>query len=111
MVRPRRAKCTVRQVLRKVGGRQDNETYISLAMSAAVALGFIFVALKSPSALMADEKEEHLERTLIFFWRHVMQPVLLRVYFGRLRCAVSADLERDPARSRALFVAEDCEDE
>ena len=40
-----------------------------------------------------------------------MQPVLLRVYFGRLRCAVSADLERDPARSRALVVAEDCEDE
>jgi hypothetical protein len=25
------------------------------------------------------------KRTLIFFWRQVMQPVLLRVYFGRLR--------------------------
>ena len=61
MARPRQAKCTVRQALRKVGGRQNDETYISLAMSAAVALGFIFVALKSPSALMVGEKEGPLE--------------------------------------------------
>jgi hypothetical protein len=95
-----------------VGRRQDNETYISLAMSTAVALGFIFVALKSPFSTHGRRKREAAwERTLIFFWRHVMQPVLLRVYFGRLRCAVSADLERDPARSRALVVEDGCVDE
>ncbi len=40
-----------------------------------------------------------------------MQPVLLRVYFGRLRCVVSAALERGAARSRALVVVDGCEDE
>ena len=92
-------------------GRQDNESYISLPMSAAVALGFILVALKSAFNTHSRRRRAATwERTLIFFWRHVMQPVLLRVYFGRLRCVISACLGGGATRPRGLLTADDCDD-
>lgn len=45
----------------KSGGRQDNKTYISLAMSAAVTLGFVLVALKSPFSTKDRRGETPLE--------------------------------------------------
>jgi hypothetical protein len=52
-----------------------------------------------------------MSQTFIFFWRQVMQPVLLRVYLGRLRWVASAALARGAARSRGLPVAGECWDE
>jgi hypothetical protein len=79
-------------------------------MRATVAFWFIFVTLNSSFSKM-NSRTQRTKRTLIFFWRQVMQPVLLRVYFGLLRCVVSAPLERDVWRSRALLVVEDGGDE
>jgi hypothetical protein len=79
-------------------------------MRTTVAFGFILIALNRGLSTL-NNRAQRSKRTFIFFWRQVMQPVLLRVYFGLLRWVVSAALERGGGRSRGLPVTEDCEDE